>query len=89
MNVLLRCSTGEGYNTIMSDLGVQPPYCVASGLLSNCGSAWKASLFFIVFYYMQAFILMNLLIAVILGMFFFFFFCFFLFFEKIPKKICS
>jgi len=69
VNVLLRCSTGEGYNTIMSDLGVQPPYCVASGLLSNCGSAWKASLFFIVFYYMQAFILMNLLIAVILDVF--------------------
>ena len=65
---LWRCSTGEGYNTILKDLQVQPPYC-DDQVVNNCGSYGLPIFFFVVFYWIQAYVMMNLIVAVILDVY--------------------
>ena len=63
---LFRMATGESYNGIMHDCGVQPPYC-EDGV--NCGSPVLAAAYFVSFTLVSTFVLLNLLIAIIIDNF--------------------
>ena len=79
---LFRCSTGEGYNTIMNDLRVQAPYCNDAVAVDaarqagasvvpemNCGNVWFPPIFFNLFYILQQYYMLNIMVAVILDVF--------------------
>ena len=67
---LFRCYTGEGWNYLMTDLMVAPPYCQPGpGPDSTCGAPAMAPLFFISFMAFTAFALDALMGATVLDAF--------------------
>ncbi|CEP00345.1 hypothetical protein PBRA_001399, partial [Plasmodiophora brassicae] len=61
--LLAASSTGEGWNVIMHDLSVQPPYCDPS--LNQCGIPWLARLYMISFKVIANLVVLNLFIAIL------------------------
>jgi hypothetical protein len=75
MLTLFRCSTGENFNSILHNLEIQPPYCLAldaddgSGLLANCGDTVAPAMYFSLFSTLSTLVLIKLLVAVVLDNF--------------------
>jgi hypothetical protein len=70
--LMLRCATGESWNTIMHDMMITPdtrdernqPVCSTDA--GNCGSPYAALAFFLSFQVLSSFIILNMMIALIL-----------------------
>ncbi|XP_028403824.1 sodium leak channel non-selective protein-like [Dendronephthya gigantea] len=71
MIMLFRITTGEDWNKVRQDCGIQEPYCTEATESENywksdCGTYVGSLCYFISFYVTLTFVLLNLLIAVII-----------------------
>jgi hypothetical protein len=68
---VLVLTTGEGWNFVMHDLTVAPPYCNSDALylLNDCGSVSWSYVLFLTFYFICNFILLNLFLVAVLDNF--------------------
>ena len=66
--VLFRCSFGEGWNYIMEDYTLSPPFCTNEKNLdhSDCGSKQYAYILFIAWNIISMYIFLNMFISLIL-----------------------
>lgn len=69
--LLFRCSFGEGWNYIMEDFTLQPPFCQASSINgdSDCGSKQYAYILFMSWNVISMYIMLNLFVSLILDSF--------------------
>lgn len=69
--LLFRCSFGEGWNYIMDDYKLEPPFCYSSANLkvTDCGNKQYAYILFIAWNLISMYIFLNMFISLILDSF--------------------
>lgn len=68
--LLFRCSFGEGWNYIMDDFKLTPPFCTDNGNLTNdCGNVQYAYILFMLWNVISMYIFLNMFVSLILDSF--------------------
>ncbi|KAK6465528.1 Ion transport protein-domain-containing protein [Scheffersomyces coipomensis] len=69
--MLFKCSFGEGWNYVMDDYGLSPPFCTSSGSIdeSDCGNKQFAYFLFISWNILSMYIFVNMFVSLILDSF--------------------